>query len=94
MPRILTALLVLTAFAACSQDVKLVRMNEGLAEAAAPYQRPLVIAVAASEAQRLSLEDETTGRRVELNAFGPTNAGAFARLLREGPAGRELALVD
>ncbi len=61
MPRILTALLVLTALAACSQDVKLVRMNEGLAEAAAPYQRLLVIAVAATEAQRLSLEDEIVG---------------------------------
>ena len=30
---------------------------------------------------RLSLEDPATGYRVELNAFGPTNAEAFARLL-------------
>lgn len=42
---------------------------------------------------RLSLEDETTGRRVELNAFGPTNAGAFAAFLRTDSDDRELALV-
>ncbi len=30
---------------------------------------------------RLTLEDPATGRRVDLEAFGPTNAGAFARLL-------------
>ena len=30
---------------------------------------------------RLALADEATGRRVPLEAFGPTNAGAFARLL-------------
>ena len=30
---------------------------------------------------RLSLEDLATGRRVELDGFGPTNANAFARLL-------------
>ena len=30
---------------------------------------------------RLSLSDDATGRRVPLEAFGPTNAGAFARLL-------------
>ncbi|MDP4025426.1 photosynthetic complex assembly protein PuhC [Methylobacterium sp. NEAU 140] len=30
---------------------------------------------------RLQLSDEATGRRVPLEAFGPTNAGAFARLL-------------
>ncbi|WP_200175483.1 photosynthetic complex assembly protein PuhC [Ectothiorhodospira shaposhnikovii] len=29
----------------------------------------------------LTLEDPATGLRYELNAFGPTNAGAFARLL-------------
>ena len=29
----------------------------------------------------LSLEDPTTGRRVELQAFGPTNRDAFAQLL-------------
>lgn len=30
---------------------------------------------------QLSLEDPTTGRRIELEAFGPTNLDAFARLL-------------
>jgi len=30
---------------------------------------------------RISLDDLATGRRVELDAFGPTNAGAFADLL-------------
>jgi putative photosynthetic complex assembly protein len=30
---------------------------------------------------RLSLEDTGTGRRVDLEAFGPTNAQAFGRLL-------------
>ncbi len=30
---------------------------------------------------RLSLEDPTTGRRIELVAFGPTNRDSFARLL-------------
>lgn len=30
---------------------------------------------------RLSIEDPTTGRRIDLGAFGPTNAAAFARLL-------------
>ena len=30
---------------------------------------------------RLTLEDPTTGRQIDLAAFGPTNAGAFARLL-------------
>ena len=29
----------------------------------------------------LSLEDPATGRRIELEAFGPTNLDAFARLL-------------
>jgi len=28
----------------------------------------------------LSIEDPTTARRINLDAFGPTNAGAFARL--------------
>lgn len=32
----------------------------------------------------LILEDPATGRLVELRAFGPTNAGAFARLLTSG----------
>lgn len=36
---------------------------------------------------RLSIDDPTTGRRIDLGAFGPTNAQAFARLLvPEGPS--------
>ncbi|MCJ2067527.1 putative photosynthetic complex assembly protein PuhC [Methylobacterium sp. J-030] len=34
---------------------------------------------------RLALADEATGRRVPLEAFGPTNAGAFARLMPAAP---------
>jgi putative photosynthetic complex assembly protein len=34
----------------------------------------------------LSLEDPETGRRIELGAFGPTNAEAFSRLLERGSA--------
>ena len=30
---------------------------------------------------RLTLEDPTTGRRIELGAFGPTNAAVFAELM-------------
>ena len=30
---------------------------------------------------RLTLRDPLTGQRIDLEAFGPTNAGAFARLL-------------
>jgi putative photosynthetic complex assembly protein len=30
---------------------------------------------------RLTLDDQATGRHIELEAFGPTNAAAFARLL-------------
>ena len=30
---------------------------------------------------RLSLEDPSTGRRIELDAFGPTNTAVFARLM-------------
>jgi len=36
---------------------------------------------------RLSLEDEQTGRRVDLGAFGPTNSAAFAELLAAGSPG-------
>ena len=32
----------------------------------------------------LTLSDAATGRRVNLEAFGPTNAAAFARLLTDG----------
>ncbi len=35
---------------------------------------------------RLSLDDPATGRTVELGAFGPTNAGAFAQLLSDASA--------
>jgi putative photosynthetic complex assembly protein len=35
---------------------------------------------------RLTLEDPATGRRIDLEAFGPTNAGVFARLLMDPPA--------
>ncbi len=35
---------------------------------------------------RLTLSDPSTGQRIDLEAFGPTNAAAFARLLaRTGP---------
>jgi putative photosynthetic complex assembly protein len=32
---------------------------------------------------RLILSDPATGQRIDLEAFGPTNAGAFARLLEQ-----------
>jgi putative photosynthetic complex assembly protein len=34
---------------------------------------------------RLTLADPATGERVDLESFGPTNAGAFARLLSAQP---------
>lgn len=37
---------------------------------------------------RLTLEDPTTGRRIGLEAFGATNAAAFARLLQVAEARR------
>lgn len=37
---------------------------------------------------RLTLEDSATGKRIDLKAFGPTNAGAFARLMSETTAAR------
>lgn len=37
--------------------------------------------LALHEDNRLTLEDPATGRLVELEAFGPSNSGAFARLL-------------
>jgi putative photosynthetic complex assembly protein len=40
--------------------------------------------LAAGADGRLILEDPSTGRRIALEAFGPTNAGAFARLLADG----------
>ena len=36
---------------------------------------------------RITLDDPETGRHIELDPFGPTNAGAFAALLGQ-PAGR------
>lgn len=35
---------------------------------------------------RLTLQDPATGRHVDLESFGPTNASAFAKLLRANPA--------
>ncbi|CAN5866963.1 photosynthetic complex assembly protein PuhC [soil metagenome] len=35
---------------------------------------------------KLTLEDPTTGRRVDLGSFGPTNAAVFAGLMTEAPA--------
>lgn len=34
---------------------------------------------------RLTLEDPSTGRRIDLEAFGPSNAGVFVRLLPAPP---------
>lgn len=39
--------------------------------------------LAASTDGRLILEDPTTGRRIDLEAFGPTNAAVFAGFLGE-----------
>lgn len=36
---------------------------------------------------RLTIEDPTTGRLIDLQAFGATNSGAFARLLAVAPTG-------
>lgn len=36
---------------------------------------------------RLTLDDPATGRHIELEAFGPTNAGAFVRLLKPDAEG-------
>ncbi len=40
---------------------------------------------------RLTLEDPTTSRRIDLEAFGSTNAGAFAKLLTEAAVKPEAA---
>jgi putative photosynthetic complex assembly protein len=50
------------------------RRSNGIGPAA-PFR------LAASADGRLILEDPATGRRIELEAFGPTNAGAFAVFL-------------
>ncbi len=39
--------------------------------------------LAAGTDGRLTLEDPSTGRRIALEAFGPANSGAFARLLAD-----------
>jgi putative photosynthetic complex assembly protein len=41
------------------------------------------VRIAAHSDGRLTLEDPATGRRIDLGAFGPTNAAAFARFLRD-----------
>ncbi|ESQ08617.1 MAG: phosphonoacetaldehyde hydrolase [Thiohalocapsa sp. PB-PSB1] len=46
------------------------------AELSAPYILSL------RQDGRLLFEDPLTGRRIDLRAFGPTNAGSFAQLLR------------
>lgn len=33
---------------------------------------------------RVTLQDPSTGQQIDLDAFGPTNAGAFAKLLKSG----------
>ena len=45
------------------------------ADVGAPFR------LAAGADGRLTLKDSTTGRLIELEAFGPTNAGSFAQLL-------------
>ena len=37
---------------------------------------------------RLTLHDPATGVRIDLESFGPTNAGVFARLLRTPAASK------
>ena len=46
-------------------------------------QPPFVLLRSATD--ELFLEDPQTGRRISLSAFGPTNSGAFARLLEAEP---------
>jgi len=38
---------------------------------------------------RLSLDDPSTGRHVDLEVFGPTNAGAFAEILIAGTQAKD-----
>jgi putative photosynthetic complex assembly protein len=40
---------------------------------------------------RLTLDDPATGQRIDLEAFGPTNAAVFAELLPPAPATRTAA---
>jgi putative photosynthetic complex assembly protein len=50
------------------------RKRQGIGDAA-PFR------LVGGKQGRLTLEDPATGRRVDLEAFGATNAGVFARLL-------------
>lgn len=60
----------------------LARERRGLAQRAeVPFR------VARHSGGRLTLEDMATGRLIDLDAFGSTNAGAFARLLDAGVHG-------
>jgi len=43
---------------------------------------------------RLTLDDPSTGRTVDLDVFGPTNALVFARLLLAAPSGGGTAAAD
>lgn len=60
----------------------------GQARLRAGYTREQPFVLTSYADGSLTLADETTGRRVNLEAFGPENAGAFARLLAEGSAAR------
>jgi putative photosynthetic complex assembly protein len=44
--------------------------------------------LAALQGGRMTLTDTATGQVLELEAFGPTNEGAFAKLLNEDEAGK------
>lgn len=41
--------------------------------------------------QRLTLSDPVTGQRIDLESFGPTNAGLFARMLQPATAHAAMA---
>lgn len=48
-------------------------------QAGLPHELPFLLE--RRENGRLSLSDPSTGGRIELDAFGPSNSGAFARFL-------------
>jgi putative photosynthetic complex assembly protein len=48
-----------------------------------PVDAPLVLTARADG--RLTLADPSTGARIDLESFGPTNAGVFARWLGDKP---------
>jgi len=54
------------------------RKREGIGQ-----QTPF--ALSATRSGHLLLADPATGRQIDLGSFGPTNAGAFARLLDSAP---------